>query len=801
MKILICNERLIFRFGVDRVLLMLGINLVERGHEVILACGRCDERVEAQFGNNVHKFPLIIARDLHAAERAGNEAIDTMLADAAQGQAFDLIIVGGWPFYSTAQLGINHAIPTIFIDAGAVPHDDLPAEDRNVQQEIRRLRAISLPRFSKVLAISRFIRDTQTVPERGSSDGVETIHLGIDHMASNIFKPREGHQEVERKIIEELKALAAEGVPLILNLGRFESIGYKNSPTLFRVLERIIAGEPRAQALILGDPREIRVPRSCRANCRLLGFLGDRDLEEVMQIASLGISTSLWEGFNLPIGEMQYAGKPVLAFNIGAHPEVILNPWCLASDEREMARKALAIFSGTAPTAIGDPASYAKFRSRFTWNRTNAAYLLAIESLLAKPTATYRPRRRVILVDVSNSSRDTANSGVTRVTRRLSSSLQQIEGLLLLFVWWDVEAGEYRLVGSDRRSFLSSYGGPNDFFSFADRTLAQRPLPRHLIDQLVHPDGEPLLFIPEIPMDGQAGQRIQWGRKCGLKIAAILYDLIPINHSSYCAPEIVSMFPGYLRDFAATDLLVSISATTRGEFQRYTEHYQLAVSAELATNWLPGQFATNARHKSDENKALSGREIVCLATIEPRKNHKMLLQAFSALRSRRPELDVRLTLIGNMYHGAQNLADLVREASARDPNLQWLGVLPDEDVAVRVAAARFTVYPSLVEGFGLPILESLWLGKACLCHQQGVMAELAAGGGCLTVDMGDVDKLSAALERLSEDDDLLARLEDEASHRQISTWSDYAQEIAARMMRITQRHQVRQRSQRESASP
>jgi len=53
--------------------------------------------------------------------------------------------------------------------------------------------------------------------------------------------------------------------------------------------------------------------------------------------------------------------------------------------------------------------------------------------------------------------------------------------------------------------------------------------------------------------------------------------------------------------------------------------------------------------------------------------------------------------------------------------------------------ALFTVYPSLMEGFGIPILESLWHGKPCVCGGNGALGEVARGGGCLIVDQTSED--------------------------------------------------------------
>lgn len=79
--------------------------------------------------------------------------------------------------------------------------------------------------------------------------------------------------------------------------------------------------------------------------------------------------------------------------------------------------------------------------------------------------------------------------------------------------------------------------------------------------------------------------------------------------------------------------------------------------------------------------------------------------------------------------------------------------------------------------FGIPIVESLWLGRPSLCASDDVMAQLAAGGGCLTVDMTDPAAISNAMERLAVDDDLHVRLCREATSRDLSSWDGYARRI------------------------
>src|SRR5262249_41411234 len=105
--------------------------------------------------------------------------------------------------------------------------------------------------------------------------------------------------------------------------------GYKNSHAVYEVFASILAHEPTARLLLLAQPEDVRPPESIRHAVLPLGFVGDAALQDVMRCCILGLSTSRWEGFNLPLAEMRWCGRPVLVFNVAAHPEVVADPWFL----------------------------------------------------------------------------------------------------------------------------------------------------------------------------------------------------------------------------------------------------------------------------------------------------------------------------------------------------------------------------------------------------------------------------------------------------------------------------------------
>jgi glycosyltransferase involved in cell wall biosynthesis len=91
--------------------------------------------------------------------------------------------------------------------------------------------------------------------------------------------------------------------------------------------------------------------------------------------------------------------------------------------------------------------------------------------------------------------------------------------------------------------------------------------------------------------------------------------------------------------------------------------------------------------------------------------------------------------------------------------------------------ARFTVFPSLHEGFGLPVAESLEHGTPVITSNFGSTEEIARDGGAILIDPYDDEELVSAMRRLLTDDELVHQLRREILARTVRTWEDYASEV------------------------
>lgn len=786
MHLIICNERLLFRFGVDRVLLLLAQHLKAAGWHITFIAQRADHDVLRRISDDIHTPPpapgAYIELDRLTAEWLREQR--HRLLPSGNAASGTVALIGGWPFYSSIPVLRQWGVPVVALDCGGVPVDGMEGAAMAVQERLRALRREFLPEARVVTPISRFIERTQSRPDAGPDVEIQTIHLGSDHLAADeqgvLWQSGEG--------LQGQTLWPQDAAPRIVNLGRWEVGNYKNSEALYPIARQILARHPGARFGVLARGEDLQVPADLRDSILPLGHPSDAELARVMAEADLGLSVSLWEGFNLPLAEMQQLGKPVLVFDIGAHPEVAAHPWQLCRDPEEMTDKALRLLAGDWLDDATWQAAVSRFREHFTWAATTQAYA----ELLARLGPQYDPVWPQLIVDASACLRDPANTGVARVVRSLSRKLQDFGQPL--FVAWDEQLQDYVLPTEAEYQNLAAYGGPN-------------PSPRHYLLPRSHPArrqrlaaavGQRLrggwLLQGEIVFERQGPQRRAAARELGLKVAAIFYDAIPVTHPQWVADAAIrENHAAYMRGLAECDRVLPISPDAAHQLEAYWQRSNVAPRAVVQTCWIPGELTAAPRASRLPELPAPGEplRLLCVSTLEPRKNHRTLLAAVQTLARQYPQLDWRLDLIGNRYAGGDDIAAAVQDAAAADPRIVWHGVVDDATLNRHYAQAHITIYPSLVEGYGMPIVESLWHARPSICHAGGVMAELAADGGCRTVDMHDPDALAAAIHALASDPQAYRALVEQAVGRHILGWRGYARALLQQLAGHAARPQAR----------
>jgi len=146
--------------------------------------------------------------------------------------------------------------------------------------------------------------------------------------------------------------------------------------------------------------------------------------------------------------------------------------------------------------------------------------------------------------------------------------------------------------------------------------------------------------------------------------------------------------------------------------------------------------------------------------VEPRKNYPRLVRAYRTLPNPPP-----LVVVGREGWAYGEAMDLLRST----PGVRLLGHVSDAELLGLYRNAVALAFPSLYEGFGLPLLEAMREGLPALIGSRGALPELA-GEGALAVDAEDEAAIAEGLRRLLEDVDLRARLA-EAGRRRAAEFS------------------------------
>jgi glycosyltransferase involved in cell wall biosynthesis len=148
--------------------------------------------------------------------------------------------------------------------------------------------------------------------------------------------------------------------------------------------------------------------------------------------------------------------------------------------------------------------------------------------------------------------------------------------------------------------------------------------------------------------------------------------------------------------------------------------------------------------------------VVFVGTLEPRKGLEQLITALAAIDN------LSLVVIGPRGWGGVDVATLVKQSGITASRVRVLGRLDDADLAAVLSASRALVVPSIVEGFGLPVLEAMSLGVPVIHSTAAALVEVA-GGAALSIDVHGPNgtmALAEALTGLSDDElrrDLISR--------------------------------------------
>jgi glycosyltransferase involved in cell wall biosynthesis len=342
----------------------------------------------------------------------------------------------------------------------------------------------------------------------------------------------------------------------------------------------------------------------------------------------------------------------------------------------------------------------------------------------------------MIHFDVTKSARSGHRSGLLRVNARLREAL----GTAAIGVIWD---GELRAFPGGGRVEPK----PGDWF-----------------------------VSTEIATDAERPGLAEFLRAKQVRTVAIFHDAIPVKFPAITWPQSVARHPAYMKQLAARDRVWAVSAASRAELVEFWRWQGVERTPPVDVLALGADFDGRPRAVGRAVPVGAIPQVLCVGILEPRKNQMLLLDVAEALWAE--GLVFQLHLVGRMNpHFGRPIVARIEAMRRKYFGLRYHEAAEDGTVAELYRLARASVFPTLAEGCGLPLLESLWRGVPCVCSDLPVLRENAAGGGCLPVSVNDVAAWTSALRRVLTEDDLVARLEREAGVRALPTWAAAAETL------------------------
>lgn len=264
------------------------------------------------------------------------------------------------------------------------------------------------------------------------------------------------------------------------------------------------------------------------------------------------------------------------------------------------------------------------------------------------------------------------------------------------------------------------------------------------------------------------------------RLAVVFHDAIPFTHPQYYAEPHLAGYLRYLRLVRAADVVLPVSEAS-AEAAQALRTLPGSAPGPVSPVLLPSgglRPAATADARSSEGAPV----VLCVSSLEPRKNHVRLLRAAQLLRER--GLDFRLVLVAGGSWLSERAEQAIERARAGGLDIEVQRAVSDEALSALYAGARAAVFVSEVEGFGLPVVEALVHGTPVVCSATGSVGEVAAGGGCLTVSPYDEQAIADALGALLQDDVLCERLRAEALRRPVRGWDDYVRDVRTHLQDV-----------------
>ena len=432
---------------------------------------------------------------------------------------------------------------------------------------------------------------------------------------------------------------------------------------------------------------------------------------------------------------------------------------------------------------------------------------------MTSPTAD--DRHRHVFVDVSNTLAVPYQTGFQRHTREL---LRRLPGpddagpIRFIPVRWCLECGTFRRLDPGESAQLATFRAPatpprSRLSQLADplpgpvRSALARAIRLGPVQALrdraaqrrrlaAHPAGHGTLRIDEWPRDSwlfdleaawhnvpHRAELLPAMAARGVRTATLIADVMPTQFPEWFDDGQIRLFTSFIdAHLDHSERFVCISRCSERDVVEYSRRRGDDRPLRTSVITMGANFRVAAANLPRPESAPPGRFILSVGTVEPRKNHALLLDAFDRLADEIPDLS--LAIVGKAGWMTEAITERMRAHPLAGGRLRWLDHVDDDTLDGLYRHAFVSVQPAFYEGFGTPVIEALANGLPTIASNGGALVE-AGGARAEFFDPHRLDELVTLLRRHATDDAYHRARREALSDYRPPTWEDGAAGIVA----------------------
>jgi alpha-1,2-rhamnosyltransferase len=262
-------------------------------------------------------------------------------------------------------------------------------------------------------------------------------------------------------------------------------------------------------------------------------------------------------------------------------------------------------------------------------------------------------------------------------------------------------------------------------------------------------DGDTLVLL-DTWWDAHAWPAVARARHRGAHVGVVVYDLLPVTHPQFFKANITEPFTASLQiAIAQADYFIAISDTVRDQLRDHAAHvadpakmretgfYSFRLGSTLDLVGHSGPIRDSVRRAFEHPEG--NQAYLTVGTMEPRKNHRMILDAFDRIWTQNPH--ARLCIIGRIGWLCEALIERVVQHAQYNKSLFMFNDASDAELDYAYQHAKGLIFASHAEGFGLPVVEALQHGLPVFASDIPIHREVGRDY-CTNFDHQDPDSLA-----------------------------------------------------------